>query len=136
MDSKMDNVVINFGIPDQSKCVFGEKKPLEENLKFENVSSIASSVLTNSCFLSTLPVINFNPEEKPVDDFTGTFNIPSRAPTFVPGLNMAVEELPDYLKSAKDDEESAWDLQGLIFHDGLNRTHTRNGGNLFNFRRT
>jgi hypothetical protein len=120
-NSEMDKKTIsNFGITDQSKCVFGEKKLLEENLKFENVSSIVSPVLTirpDSCFLSNLPVINFNLGEKPVDDLTGTFNVRSSAPTFVPGLNMAVEELPDYLQNAKDNEESAWDLQGLIFHD-------------------
>ena len=63
------------------------------------------------------PDITFNLEEKPVGDFTGIFTIPSSAPIFVPGLNMAVEELPDYLKDVKDNEESAWDLQGLIFHD-------------------
>jgi hypothetical protein len=28
-----------------------------------------------------------------------------------------VESLPEYLGSARDNEESAWDLQGLIFHD-------------------
>ena len=30
---------------------------------------------------------------------------------------MAVEALPEYLRHAKDNEEAAWDLQGLVFHD-------------------
>ncbi len=67
--------------------------------------------------------ITFNFEEKPVDDITGIFNVPSRAYTFVPdrasvaGLNMAVEALPEYLQHAKDNEDTAWDLQGLVFQD-------------------
>jgi hypothetical protein len=83
----------------------------------------------------TLPVIIFNIEEKPVDDFTGTINVLSRAnhsvpgkafgantpgeypPKRVAGLNMTVEALPEYLCHAKDNEEAAWDLQGLVFQD-------------------
>ncbi len=109
-NSEMDKIVINFGIADQSKCVFGEKYLKEGD--FENDLSRHDKIVH-----PTLPVITFNLEEKPVDDFTGTFSIPSSAPIFVPGLNMAVEELSDYLHDAKDNEESAWDLQGLIFHD-------------------
>ncbi len=37
------------------------------------------------------------------------------APQQAAGLNMAVEALPEYLKHAKDNEEAAWDLQGLVF---------------------
>jgi hypothetical protein len=154
--SKNGKTITNCGIPDQSECVVGEKKLLDEVFEFVEMTS-------GPIFHSTLPVINFNLEEKPVDIFIGSLNIPSRAPTIVPdkafgaylksaedritnaadpvahivsspavmlasaplgyppklmaGLNMAVEALPEYLHHAKDSEESAWDLQGLIFHD-------------------
>ncbi len=151
-----------FGITDQSKCVLGEKELLEEDFEFEKMTSY-STTRPDSCFHSTLPVINFNLEEKPVDDFTGVLDVPSRAHNLVPdkafgaylksaedsitnavdsvayiasssavmlasaplgyppkrvvGLNMAVEALPEHLRHAKDNEEAAWDLQGLVFQD-------------------
>ncbi len=87
-NSEMDKIVINLGTTDQSKCVFGENNLKEGD--FENDLSRHEKFVH-----SNLPVITFNLEEKPVDDFTGTFTIPSSAPILVPGLSMAVEELPD-----------------------------------------
>ena len=116
-NSEMDKMVINFGTTDQSERVLGEKKLLEEDFEIVEMTSDLTT-RPDLCFGSTLPVVNFNFGEIPVDDFTSNFSVPSRAPTtIVPGLNMAIEELPGYLQDAKDTEESAWDLQGLVFHD-------------------
>ena len=91
----------NVAITDQSKCVLGEKNLLEEDFDFEEMTS-APATRHESCFLSTLPGNNFNLEEKLVDNFTG---------------DTLIEALPGYLCHAKDNEEAAWDLQGLVFQD-------------------
>jgi hypothetical protein len=123
---KNKKTITNFDTTDQSKSVLGEKNLLDEDfeildnpLEVENDDDISLDNLSHL----TLPVINFNYGEKPVDVSTGILNVPSRACTFVPekgfvaGLNLAVEALPEYLCHAKDNEETAWDLQGLVFQD-------------------
>ncbi len=40
-----------------------------------------------------------------------------KTPCMIPDTLGPVEPLPEYLGQAEDNEEAAWDLQGLVFND-------------------
>jgi hypothetical protein len=88
--SKNRKTITNWAIPDQSECTVGEKKLLDEVFDF-----VEDDVRPDKFSLSTFPVINFNLEEKPIDDFTGSVNVLSNAPTIVPDQTIGA-----YLESA------------------------------------
>jgi hypothetical protein len=120
-DGKFDKTQENhqlFDLPDQSQASFSFEKDedsvsetSQRNLpvfKF-NVGSEKSQ--------RNLPVFKFkvgsgSSEELIIDD-SCTGNISYMIPDTL-GL---VEQLPEYLEQAEDNEEAAWDLQGLVFND-------------------
>ncbi len=92
-------------IPDQSEGSFEKEKLLDSDFG-------KTLVVRGSDFSSQMmrePVIKSIIGDVPTDSLFVTSTIP---------CNLApVESLPMYLENAEDDEQTAWDLQGLVFED-------------------
>jgi hypothetical protein len=90
-----------FYLSDQSKWNFTVEK--EKN----NVSERTDE---------KLPVYNDN-RQKSVEELFGKANSTGKTSCMILDSLGPMESLPKYLEHAEDNEERAWDLQGLIFHD-------------------
>jgi hypothetical protein len=90
----------NLDRPDQLKPL-EPKKPLDED--FQPESSVGSHVIMQASLVNKY-------KEKVVTGDRFKFSI-------VPDSLGPVEPIPAYLAGAKDSEEAAWDLQGLVFAD-------------------
>lgn len=90
------------------------KEEREENFGSctTNCQVFVSSDQSKSIFNGESPMINFKKSQKVnFGEITGLSDVPlfdSLGP---------VETVPEYLEHAEDNEETAWSIQGLIFHD-------------------
>jgi hypothetical protein len=90
----------NLGITDQLKCLFHVNKLL-------SASSDLTGENTDVCVRREFLVNN---NKVLFRNFTG-------ASVVMPDSLGPVESLPEYLERLEGNEEAAWDLQGIIFHD-------------------
>ncbi len=88
-------------VPDQSECFSAEKKLLSVNL--ENNDVIKEKTLKGNFLVNNNKIL---------------FQNSTGASTIMSDSLGSVESLPAYLEHLEDNEESAWDLQGMIFSDG------------------
>jgi hypothetical protein len=100
----------NLDLTDQSKSLKCEVVRFSKSSAFPNGFSDDDS---GDC----LPVNNDKKDENSKNVLFGNFTGNSFASVAVPGSLGPVDSIPKYLESAEDTEETAWDLQGLVFHD-------------------
>jgi hypothetical protein len=104
--------VINFNF---------EEKPVSDSAGSVNILSSAPTIVPDQIFGVYLESAE-NRITNEADSLAQMVSSPdvmlaSALSGYSPKPNMTVEALPEYLCHAKDNEESAWDLQGLVFHD-------------------
>jgi hypothetical protein len=96
------------------------KKDNLQKVIFDNISSDISdnSEFSEKVRRSALLVNKDKDDQKVsfVENGTGTGIIQSNISDLVPRL---MESLPEYLVTAENNEESAWDIQGLVFYDDV-----------------
>jgi hypothetical protein len=88
----------NLGIPDQSKSLLFGEKLLDDSFQFRSGCQSEKSPVNKNIV------------------FDGVTSICEDS-VVIPDTIGPVEPVPKYLESAEDNEEAAWDLQGLVFHD-------------------
>ena len=104
--TKFDENEENLDTTDQSKRFFGTEKLLDDVFVGEN---LFENCVRDDSPRDDLPVNNSKNEQSQKAIFHASSSHPDSL-----GL---VEPLPKYLEDAVDNENAAWDLQGLVFHD-------------------
>jgi hypothetical protein len=97
---KTNENLANLVVPDQSKGFLGKEKLLDTSLEIRDS--------THNDVSKILRVDKL--KEKDVTGICSAF-------AQFPATLGPVETVPKYLEEAEDNEEAAWDLQGLVFHD-------------------
>jgi hypothetical protein len=101
----------NLELTDQSKSSTGGMRPLGSDF---GVSGGFSEDVNKKCIPVNNDKMDKNEKNVLFGNITGNKIVASVAAPDSLGL---LESVPEYLEAAEDTEDTAWDIQGLVFHD-------------------